>query len=423
MSQSRSEIRAARGVLAAYHPLLEMGRSSCAELGHTIPIPTFNYPTIESICSAALTHLTRLPTVLTLRSPFYIIGDIHGNIFDLRRILVHTGSPPDTRLLFLGDYVDRGEFSVEVITLLFSLMVVYPNHVFLLRGNHEFADVNRTYGFAAEVTAQFTSPQLFDLMNEVFAWLPLVCVIDDVIFCVHGGISRYATSLQDVQQLKRPIYDGDKQLVTDLVWSDPSADCELFEESSRGVGSHFGARSLEEFLSALGMRTLIRAHQCVGAGVSRFADSKLYTVFSCSRYEGQGNRCGLLFLDRELRIECFSLPPLEPVRRAAALTKAFTEEDLRHRTPGVDSVALKILELDEIGVKMAERRAMKWNAGAMARVGSDLGDSRKMEKVKGTGTMSLGKLPMLPGNRVRHRPLPPGRHQSAQLFVLTEDLY
>jgi protein phosphatase len=411
-------MRAARGVLAAFQPILGINRSSCAEVGRTIPIPTFPYSTIESICASALIHLTRLPTVLTLPSPFYIIGDIHGNVFDLARILLYTGLPPDTRLLFLGDYVDRGEFSVEVVTLLFSLMVLFPEHVYLLRGNHEFAGINRIYGFATEVQAEYRTRQLFDLVNEVFAWLPLVCVIDKVIFCVHGGISRYVSSLDDIQQVPRPIYDDDGQPLADLVWSDPSPDCETWGESSRGVGVHFGAKALENCLAVLGMRTLIRAHQCVAPGVSRFAQDRCYTVFSSSRYEGQGNRCGLLFIDRELHIECFSLPPLDLNRRATTLTKAFTEEDLLNRTRGLDSLDLKILELDEMGVKMSERRVMKWNASALSRSATVLGQTNegpvqvsvRRTSHGGPSDLSVGgslnRLPALPGTRVRRRTLP-----------------
>jgi protein phosphatase len=393
MTRPISGVRAARAVLATFQPLLEISRNSCAEIGHTIPIPTFPCSVMESICDAALGQLTRLPTVLTLRSPFYIIGDIHGNIFDLLRILLYTGTPPQTRLLFLGDYVDRGEFSVEVMALLFSLMVLYPDHVFLLRGNHEFANINSIYGFASEVMIQYNSRQVFDLMNEVFAWLPLVCVIDDVIFCVHGGISRHVTSLHDIQKLTRPIYDDDRQPVADLVWSDPHPDCQTYDQSARGMGAHFGAKSLETFLGALGMRTLIRAHQCVSSGVSKFADDRLYTVFSCSTYEGQTNRCGLLFLDASLHIECFSLPPLDQIRRAVAMTKAVNEEELLNRSPGVDSVALKLLELDDSGAKLAERRSMARAIGLPVRIGGRI-----------RGAVSLGAMPMLQVARVKRPP-------------------
>jgi diadenosine tetraphosphatase ApaH/serine/threonine PP2A family protein phosphatase len=153
--------------------------------------------------------------------------------------------------------------------------------------------------------------------------MPLVAVLDDRIFCVHGGISPSAKSLSQLRKIKRPIVTSEVEFVSDLVWSDPCQDCKTVDESARGTGVQFGVRALQEFLGAMNLAQLIRAHQCVASGIGRFGEDLLYTVFSCSRYEGQFNRCGLMFIDLHLEIELFSLPPIEQIPRAEAKLEPF----------------------------------------------------------------------------------------------------
>jgi protein phosphatase len=333
-------ISAATFVVQSFRPLLELDRLYCDEIGRTIPIPTFESDVLSQLCEGAMSIFDHADIVLHLHPPLYIVGDIHGNIFDLIRVFIHAGPPPRSHFLFLGDYVDRGEYSIEVLALLFALLISYPEHIFLLRGNHEFESMNSVYGFSFEVTSLYQSSGLFEEFNAVFQWMPLVAILDDQIFCVHGGVAPHAKTIAQLKKIKRPLPSYDVDLVTDLVWSDPCADCRTFDESARGLGVQFGVKTLHDFLTTLNMRMMIRGHQCVQSGIGKFGGDLLYTVFSCSEYEGQENRCGLVFVDAELEIELFSLPPMQQIPRDLAGVKKVTRDGAAHELQAEDSLTL-----------------------------------------------------------------------------------
>ena len=91
--------------------------------------------------------LQQQPIFLELGSPISILGDIHGQYFDLLRLFDYGGFPPAANYLFLGDYVDRGKQSIETICLLMAYKIKFPENFFMIRGNHEAELVNRIYGF------------------------------------------------------------------------------------------------------------------------------------------------------------------------------------------------------------------------------------------------------------------------------------
>ena len=334
--------KAARFVLKSYKKLLSLDVSQCSKIGKSIPIPTFETSLLLDLCATAKRQFETMDVLLELRAPFYIVGDIHGNIFDLIRILV-SAPPPRARFLFLGDYVDRGEYSIECVTLLFSMMIIYPEHVYLLRGNHEFETMNASYGFAAEVTQHYQSKALYDAFNDTFAYMPLVATFNNQIICVHGGISPHVKDLAQLKKIKRPLQSYEVEIVSDLVWSDPCYDSRSFDESRRGLGVQFGVKALQEFLDVTHMKMLIRAHQCVQSGISRFGGDLLYTVFSCSNYaDSQGNRCGLLFLSMQLQLQMFSLPPIDQIPRGEVLVERCTITEEETKMIADDSMALNL---------------------------------------------------------------------------------
>ena len=306
-----------RKVINAYRPILDLDQDATAGIGSDTPIPDFPTKLIMDLCDCYITVLQKKDTLIEVDAPVYILGDIHGNIFDLLRLLIYSGTPPQTRLLFLGDYVDRGEYSIEIVTLLFALGFAYPDHVILLRGNHEFEHVNQVYGFFDECMTQRGSKPLYQAINKVFQWLPFAAVVSGKFFCVHGGLSPSLTSLKQLKGLTRPMdmYDGD--LVSDLVWSDPQQTGDLdYVRNQRGSGVVFGPPAIAKFLKETNMQYIIRGHECVMLGVQKFGDN-LYTVFSSSSYEDIGNnRAGLMFIDASGKIELFSLPPITIMPRS-----------------------------------------------------------------------------------------------------------
>jgi serine/threonine-protein phosphatase PP1 catalytic subunit len=130
-------------------------------------------------------------------------GDIHGQYSDLLRLFDLAGYPPQSNFLFLGDYVDRGKHSLETICLLFSYKVKYPNNFFLLRGNHEAASVNRIYGFYDECKRRF-SLKLWKTFTDVFNMLPIAAIVEEKLFCCHGGLSAELVAMEDIRKIERP---------------------------------------------------------------------------------------------------------------------------------------------------------------------------------------------------------------------------
>ncbi len=151
-------------------------------------------------------------------------GDIHGQYTDLLRLFEYGGFPPESNYLFLGDYVDRGKQSLEAICLLLAYKIKYPENFFLLRGNHECASINRIYGFYDEceqflihfpmssmrkISCAYTGKRRFNIklwktFTDCFNCLPIAAIVDEKIFCCHGGLSPDLQSMEQIRRIMRP---------------------------------------------------------------------------------------------------------------------------------------------------------------------------------------------------------------------------
>uniref|UniRef100_A0A915HTM0 Serine/threonine-protein phosphatase n=1 Tax=Romanomermis culicivorax TaxID=13658 RepID=A0A915HTM0_ROMCU len=140
----------------------------------------------------------------------------HGQFGDVLEILDSMKWPSEQKYLFLGDYVDRGEQSLELICLIFYLKIKYPRNFFILRGNHEAAEINATHGFKDDCLLRYDLT-VWNLFQEGFKALPLAALVGSKIFCLHGGLSPYLTTLDDIRRLPRPLEVPESGLVCDLI--------------------------------------------------------------------------------------------------------------------------------------------------------------------------------------------------------------
>ncbi|XP_072929717.1 serine/threonine-protein phosphatase 5 [Epargyreus clarus] len=234
------------------------------------------------------TYLQQQPSLVDIKVPddekFTVCGDIHGQYYDLMHIFELNGLPSEENpYLFNGDFVDRGSFSVECIFTLFSFKLLYPNHFYMSRGNHETLDMNRMYGFRGEVTSKYTS-QMADLFTEVYNWLPLAHCINNRVLVMHGGLfSKDDVTLDDIRSVDRNKQPPEDGIMCELLWSDPQP-MNGRAPSKRGVGCQFGPDVTANFLQRNGLDYIIRSHEVKNEGYEVAHDGKCITVFSAPNY-------------------------------------------------------------------------------------------------------------------------------------------
>ncbi|KAG9445276.1 hypothetical protein H6P81_016616 [Aristolochia fimbriata] len=281
---------------------------------------------IADLCDSAERIFSSEPSVLQIKAPVKIFGDLHGQFGDLMRLFDEYGSPSTAGdiayidYLFLGDYVDRGQHSLETITLLLALKVEYPQNVHLIRGNHEAADINALFGFRIECIERMGERDgiwAWHRFNRLFNWLPLAALIEKKIICMHGGIGRSINHVEQIENLQRPItMEAGSVVLMDLLWSDPTENdsVEGLRPNARGPGLvTFGPDRVMEFCNNNDLQLIVRAHECVMDGFERFAQGHLITLFSATNYCGTANNAGaILVLGRDLVVVPKLIHPLPP---------------------------------------------------------------------------------------------------------------
>ncbi|GAB0087919.1 Serine/threonine-protein phosphatase [Sergentomyia squamirostris] len=229
---------------------------------------------------------------------------------------------PENPYVFNGDFVDRGRKSLEVFLLLLTCQILYPDGVFLNRGNHEDSVMNTRYGFTREVHQKYkhNAERLLKLIEGVYRWLPLGTIINNRVLVVHGGISD-STDLDLVRSLDRsrftsllrpPLAEGNNQglndmdraewkQVFDMLWSDPQPNEGCRPNSLRGAGTYFGPDVTKSFLEKHKLNFLVRSHECKPEGHETIHNDQVITIFSASNYyEIASNKGAYLKLDPRL---------------------------------------------------------------------------------------------------------------------------
>ncbi|MFW5945565.1 MAG: metallophosphoesterase [Candidatus Natronoplasma sp.] len=214
---------------------------------------------------------------------FFVVGDTHGNL-EAARKPAERALEEDIPIVYLGDYVDRGEKQLENLAYVLFLKIQEPEKVILLRGNHETESMNQKYGFLREVNRRY-SIDLFQEILYLYEKMPVAALLGEEYFSVHGGIPRGVTSLSKIDEL-----DHDDDSYKEMFWNDPSEDIwEFAPNRKRGGFELYGEGAVEDFLEENGLSMVIRAHEVHRSGYKYYFDKKLLSIFSVSNYRG-GNQ-------------------------------------------------------------------------------------------------------------------------------------
>jgi serine/threonine-protein phosphatase 2B catalytic subunit len=167
--------------------------------------------------------LKKESNLVQVEEPICVVGDIHGQYYDMLNMISKAGEPGTLNYLFLGDYVDRGIMGIEVCLLLFAIKLNYPKNVVMLRGNHESRNMTEAFTFRVEVLERYDA-EVYDLFMEAFDALPISALVAKKYLAMHGGISPDLHKLEDINKIDRfteiPL-DG---IFCDLLWADPMDD-------------------------------------------------------------------------------------------------------------------------------------------------------------------------------------------------------
>mmetsp|Transcript_36587 Transcript_36587/g.77818 ORF Transcript_36587/g.77818 Transcript_36587/m.77818 type:complete len:561 (-) Transcript_36587:114-1796(-) len=246
------------------------------------------------------------PNLIQVQDPVTVVGDIHGQFYDMRTLIEVGGSIHNTQYLFLGDYVDRGSFSVEVVTYLFAVKLAYPKNIIMLRGNHESRQMTNFFNFHEECEFKYDNV-VYDAIMEAFDAMPIAALINGQFLALHGGLSPELTNFRQINKLDRVKETPRSGVLCDLLWSDPSDEtrAEAYaHNTNRGCAYHFSMNSAFKFLADNKLLSIFRAHEVQKEGF-KFHKSNpktqmpgVITIFSAPNYcDAYGNRGAVMRLD------------------------------------------------------------------------------------------------------------------------------
>ena len=273
---------------------------------------------ILNLISEVKPILEKDQSLIRIRSPCKIFGNIYGIYDDLMRFFESYGNPSDDnqmgdinvmQYIFLGDFCDRGYHSLEVIFLLFALKIKYPQFIYLIRGHHEDKNINIKYGLGEECMERLSDDireekSIFANINKVFDLLPFGVLVDNNILMIHGGIGSSINTLDDIENIKRPIsveqnvVNKEQLKIIDLLWSEYSDDIDNIDinierdKYKKGFIVKYGKERLNKFLDDNKINLLITSHQFVQGGFCTFNNDKILIVFSATNYMNQYENVG-----------------------------------------------------------------------------------------------------------------------------------
>lgn len=263
------------------------------------------------------------PNLLEMDAPITVCGDVHGQYYDLMKLFEVGGDPADTRYLFLGDYVDRGYFSIECVLYLWCLKIHYPKTLWLLRGNHECRHLTDYFTFKLECKHKY-SEAVYDACMESFCSLPLAAVMNKQFLCIHGGLSPELHTLDDIRHIDRFKEPPTQGLMCDMLWADPLEDFGQEKTSDyflhnhvRGCSYFFSYPAACAFLEKNNLLSVIRAHEAQDAGYRMYRKTRttgfpsVMTIFSAPNYlDVYNNKAAVLkYENNVMNIRQFNCTP------------------------------------------------------------------------------------------------------------------
>ncbi|XP_054159498.1 uncharacterized protein LOC128957716 [Oppia nitens] len=283
---------------------------------------------LEELCAQIGKIVANEDRCARASSPAFIIGDIHGNLEDLltmERVLWKNLPLVTANYVFLGDYVDRGQWGLECAIYIMCMKMLAPNKIVMLRGNHEVRELQRHYTYYRECCRKYgdsLGSKVFEMTNRVFDRLPFCAVIDDAIYCAHGGIPHDSRLIDEINKqgndLRNP--ETDSSVCWQILWSDPCSQQVYIEAAElqnikpesakgflpnqkRGTAYLFAEEAANNFLQHNGLTHIVRAHEVPAKGFTFHFGQKCTTIFSSSHYCGNNNEAAVIHVDNEkLRI-------------------------------------------------------------------------------------------------------------------------
>lgn len=377
--------------------------------------------------------LRQEPNLLEMDAPITVCGDVHGQYYDLMKLFEVGGDPAETRYLFLGDYVDRGYFSIECVLYLWSLKIHYPKTLWLLRGNHECRHLTDYFTFKLECKHKY-SLTVYEACMESFCSLPLAAIMNKQFLCIHGGLSPELHTLDDLKAIDRFREPPTQGLMCDILWADPLEDFGQEKTSDyflhnhvRGCSYFFSYPAACAFLEKNNLLSIIRAHEAQDAGYRMYRKTRttgfpsVMTIFSAPNYlDVYNNKAAVLkyennvmnirqfnctphpyWLPNFMDVFTWSLPFVgeKITDMLIAILSICSEEELKEDTPSATSPgpsspplsATSNADPDSIEFK---RRAIKNKILAIGRLSRVFQVLREeSERVTELKTVSGGKLP------------------------------